>query len=258
MLLAYEKEVKMSSYDPASQKIPHEGLLNTRELGGMPCSEGTFPTGLFIRSGSPSFFRGDAVSYLKSIGVRTVIDLRAEPEIIRDGNPFMDDPSVKFYNIPLFVGDPSADTDPTMEFLRTHHLGDFYVIMLNELGDRIVRILNILRTHTDGYCLFHCAHGKDRTGVIAAILYLLAGAKRGDIVLNYKVSYDFAKSFLDPLIEKKSDDMKHTLRSDAINMEILLDYLEEHYEMDITKYLADNGMTDEEISGLRNRILRQQ
>ena len=248
----------MRSYDPASQKLPYEGLLNTRELGGMPCANGTFPNGLFIRSGSPSFFTDDAVSYLKSIGVRTIIDLRAEPEIIRDGNPFMNDPSVKFYNIPLFVGDPSADTDPTMEFLRTHHLGDFYVIMLNELGDRIVKILNILRTHTDGYCLFHCAHGKDRTGVIAAILYLLAGASREDIILNYKVSYDYAKSFLDQLIEKKSDDMKHTLRSDAINMEILLNYLQERYDLDITRYLSANGMSSEEIEGLRKRLISQQ
>lgn len=257
MLLAYEKEVNMNRYDPASQKIPHEGLLNTRELGGMPCATGTFPSGLFIRSGAPCFFGSDGVSYLKSMGVKTVIDLRAEPEILRDGNPFMDDPSVKFYNIPLFVGDPSADTDPTMEFLRTHHLGDFYVIMLNELGDRIVKILNILRTHTNGYCLFHCAHGKDRTGVIAAILYLLAGASREDIVLNYKVSYDYAKHFLDPLIAKKDDDMKHTLRSDAINMEILLDYLEREYSMDIGRYLLENGMTPDELEGLKIRLRPQ-
>ena len=248
----------MNNYDPASQKIPYEGLLNTRELGGMPLADGTvFPSGLFIRSGAPCFFTADGVDHLKSLGVKTVIDLRAEVEIERDGNPFKDDPSITFYNIPLFVGDPSADTDPTMEFLRTHHLGDFYVMMLNELGDRIVKILNILRTHTDGYCLFHCAHGKDRTGVIAALLYILAGAKREDIVLNYKVSYEYAKHFLDPLIAKKEDDMKHVLRSDAINMEILLDHLENEYSMDVSRYLLKSGMTSEELEGLRSRIRPQ-
>lgn len=248
----------MNNYDPASQKIPYEGLLNTRELGGMPLADGTvFPSGLFIRSGAPCFFTADGVDHLKSLGVKTVIDLRAEVEIERDGNPFKDDPSITFYNIPLFVGDPSADTDPTMEFLRTHHLGDFYVMMLNELGDRIVKILNILRTHTDGYCLFHCAHGKDRTGVIAALLYILAGAKREDIVLNYKVSYEYAKHFLDPLIAKKEDDMKHVLRSDAVNMEILLDHLENEYSMDVSRYLLKSGMTSEELEGLRSRIRPQ-
>ena len=147
--------------------------------------------------------------------------------------------------------------DPSLEFLRTHHLGDFYVMMLNELGDRVVKILNILRTHTDGYCLFHCAHGKDRTGVIAAILYILAGATREDIVLNYKVSYDYAKHFLDPLIAKKEDDMKHVLRSDAINMEILLDYLEKEYSMDVSRYLLKSGMTSKELEGLMSRIRQQ-
>ena len=248
----------MSSYDPASQKIPYNGLLNTRELGGMPLKDGSvFPAGLFIRSGAPCFFTADGASFLKSIGVKTVIDLRAPVEIERDGNPYKEDPSITFYNIPLFVGDPSADSDPTMEFLRTHHLGDFYVLMLNELGDRVVKILNILRTHTEGICLFHCAHGKDRTGVIAAILYILAGASREDIVLNYRVSYDYAKHFLDPLIAKKSDDMKHVLRSDAINMEILLDYLEKEYSMDVSRYLLKNGMTSEELEGLMCRIRQQ-
>ena len=248
----------MRSYDPASQKIPYNGLLNTRELGGMPLKDGSvFPAGLFIRSGAPCFFTADGASHLKSIGVKTVIDFRAPVEIERDGNPYKEDPSITFYNIPLFVGDPSADSDPTMEFLRTHHLGDFYVLMLNELGDRVVKILNILRTHTEGICLFHCAHGKDRTGVIAAILYILAGASREDIVLNYKVSYDYAKHFLDPLIAKKSDDMKHVLRSDAINMEILLDYLDKEYSMNIERYLLKNGMTSEELEGLMRRIRQQ-
>ena len=248
----------MNNYDPASQKIPYEGLLNTRELGGMPLADGSvFPSGLFIRSGGPCYFTAEGAAHIKSMGVKTVIDLRAPIEIERTGNPYKDDPSITFYNIPLFVGDPSADTDPTMEFLRTHHLGDFYVMMLNELGDRIVKILNILRTHTDGYCLFHCAHGKDRTGVIAALLYILAGATREDIVLNYKVSYDYAKHFLDPLIAKKEDDMKHVLRSDAINMEILLDYLEKEYSMDVSRYLLKSGMTSEELEGLMFRIRQQ-
>ncbi len=246
----------MSNYDPASQKIPYDGLLNTRELGGMPLSSGNiFPKGLYIRSGCPCFFTDEGIRHLRSMGVKTVIDLRSTIELERDGNPYKDDPSIDFYNIPLFVGDPAAETDPTMEFLRTHRLGDFYIIMLNELGDRVVKILNILRTHTDGICLFHCAHGKDRTGVIAAILYLIAGASREDIILNYKVSYDYAKDFLDPLIAKKPEDVKHTLRSDAENMVILLDHLDRNYNGDICKYLRDNGMTSEQISGLKERII---
>ncbi|MCQ2505178.1 MAG: tyrosine-protein phosphatase [Saccharofermentans sp.] len=245
----------MSNYNPESQRIIFEDLLNCRELGGMPVAGNRlFPNGLFLRSGCPYFSSPSALSHLKSYGVKTVIDLRSEAEASREVNPFEADKDVSYYNIPLFVGDPSLDQDPTMEFLRTHHLGDFYVIMLNELGDRIVKIMNILRTHTDGICLFHCAHGKDRTGVIAALLYLLAGASREDIILNYKVSYDYAKDFLDPLIANKDDDLKHTLRSDAVNMEICLDYIESEFASDAGRYLLNNGMTLQELEELKSRF----
>ena len=87
----------MRSYDPASQKIPYNGLLNTRELGGMPLKDGSvFPAGLFIRSGAPCFFTADGASHLKSIGVKTVIDFRAPVEIERDGNPYKEDPSITY------------------------------------------------------------------------------------------------------------------------------------------------------------------
>ena len=99
--------------------------------------------------------------------------------------------------------------------------------------------------------MFHCAHGKDRTGVITAILYLLAGATRENIILNYKVSYDYIRPKVDPRIAKAPDVMKHALRSDAYNMETFLDHIDKAYGGDITVYLRSAGMTDEEILALK-------
>ena len=246
----------MNKYDPEDTRLFTDVLVNCREIGGMPTSCGSaVKNGNFIRCCSPSLICRDAYLKLKEYGVKTVIDLRSEAERIRYGNPFENDKDVKFYNIPLFVGDPDADEDPTMDLLRTHKLGDFYVIMLNELGPNLVKVLRVLTDNDDGICMFHCAHGKDRTGVVAAILYMLAGASREDIVLNYKVSYEYAKTFLDPLIEEKEDNMKHTLRSDAENMVILLDYIDSRYGGDIRIYLKENGMTDEDITRLEKRLI---
>ena len=127
--------------------------------------------------------------------------------------------------------------------------------MLNELGPNIVKILKILEDDSNGLCLFHCAHGKDRTGVIAAILYMIAGVSREDIITSYKVSYEYASFFLDPLIAKKPDNMKHILRSDAENLVILLDYIDSRYGGDIRIYLKENGMTDEDITRLEKRLI---
>ena len=246
----------MSCYDPDSQRLFVKDLLNCRDLGGIVTSEGkTVNSNVFIRCGSPILLSDTAYMLLKDHGVRTVIDLRSEAELEQFGNPFRDDPDVTFHNIPLFVGDPGLDEDPTMVFLQTHKLGDFYVIMLNELGHNIVKILKILEDDSNGLCLFHCAHGKDRTGVIAAILYMIAGISREDIITSYKVSYEYASFFLDPLIAKKPDNMKHTLRSDTENMVILLDYIDSRYGGDIRIYLKENGMTDEDITRLEKRLI---
>lgn len=246
----------MSAYNPENQRLFFDNLINCRELGGMPLADNkTFRNGVALRSGSPSLASSKAIQLLKDYGVKTVIDLRSEAEVNNYGNPFKDDGVTNYYNIPLFLGDPDSNEDPTMIFLETHPMGDFYVMILEELALRIVEVLRVITNETDGLILFHCAHGKDRTGIIAALLYLLAGASTNDIILNYKVSYDYAKDFLDPLIAQRAENMRHTLRSDAINMEILLNYLDKNYDLDCSKYLIKNGMTPKEIEDLKSRII---
>ncbi len=243
------------SYDPDSQRLFTEDVLNLRELGGMPLNGGKdiFRNGLYLRSGSPNILTGRAHELLVGFNVRTVIDLRSESAVRRYGNPFKDDGVTEFLNIPLFVGDPDAEKDPTMDFLRTHHLGDFYVIMLEELGERICRVFDVLLDR-EGYVLFHCAHGKDRTGVIAALLYLIAGASRDDIIRNYEISYEYAKVFLDPLIEAKDPVMRHTLRSDRINMEILLSHIDKEYGGNIDRFFIKNGFGEDKLQALREKV----
>lgn len=246
----------MENYNPDSQLIELPGFMNLRDLGGMPLANGkTFQKNLFLRSGSPSDLKAEQLKTAKEYGIKNVIDLRSASELKRNGNPFQNDPDTNFYSVPLFLGDPDLKTDPTMEFLKTHHLGDFYVMVLEELGHEVVKVLRIL-LNCEGITLFHCAHGKDRTGVIAGLLYLIAGASEENIIYNYKVSYEYINWFLDPLIEKQIDELKHTLRSDEINMRILLKHIHDNYSGNISTYLEKNGMTEDEINRLYNKCVR--
>jgi len=231
----------MSSYDPHISLIEYDSLLNTRDMGGMPIEGGrVFPYKVFVRSGTLSEVTDDAVKYLKEYGISTVIDLRSSAELKKYGNMAMGDPEIDFHNISLFLGDPDKSKDPTMVFLRTHYLGDFYVQILEELSDYVIKVLEVL-ADCKGCALFHCAHGKDRTGIIAAIIYLLAGASREDIINNYAFSYENIKWFLDPLIETREECLKHTLRSDAVNMKIMLGHIDQNYNGDIREYLRRKG-----------------
>ena len=245
----------MNTYNPDTQLVKELALINCRELGGMPLSGGkTFRNGLFIRCGSPEWLNADEIQEVKDYGVKTVMDLRAPKEIEDGGNPYKDDPDVKFYNIPLFNGNPNDTKDATMDYIRTHTLGDYYVIIAEEMADSLVKILRIL-LNSESVTMFHCAHGKDRTGVVAALLYLICGASREDIVLNYKVSYDYLKDFLEPFMRKMPDDLKHCLRSDAHNMETFLDYIDSKWDGDVTAFLCANGLSQDEIEAIRQKCI---
>ena len=238
-------------YNPASQLIKELALINCRELGGMPLAGGkTFREGLFIRCGSPEWLKGSEIQEVKDYGIKNVLDFRATEELKTGINPFAQDPDVNFYNIPLFSGNPNDTKDAAMEYIRTHTLGDYYVIIAEEMGDRLANIMRIL-LNAEGLTIFHCAHGKDRTGVVAALLYLICGASREDIVNNYKVSYEYLKDFLAPFIAKLPDDMKHCLRSDAHNMETFISYIDSRWNGDAAKLLCANGFTMEEVEALK-------
>lgn len=246
----------MADYDVNSQLIPFDGLFNSRDLGKMPLKDGkVFPEKFVIRCDSPSNLTPDQCEKIKAYGVNRVIDLRSSLEVEHDGNPFKDMPGVDFYNIPLFIGDPNKVDNPTISFLRTHKLGDFYVWVLEELGDKICEVLRRISENKDGITLYHCAHGKDRTGIISAFLYLLAGASREHIIENYRCSYHFMKPILDPIIANIEPGLKHILGSDQENMEILLDYIDSKYDGKIENYLLEQGMTSDEIKELRSRMI---
>lgn len=245
----------MYTYNPDSQLVRDLALINCRELGGMPLTDGkTFRNGLFIRCGSPEWLKSNEVQEVKDYGVKTVIDLRAPEELAETGNPYQNDPDVKFYNIPLYNGNPNDTKDATLDYIRTHTLGDYYVIIAEQMGDKLVQIMRIL-LNSDSIVLFHCAHGKDRTGVVASLLYLICGASRENIILNYKVSYEYLEDFLAPFMAKMPDDLKHCLRSDAHNMETFLNYIDSKWDGDVTKLLCANGLTMDEIEAIRAKCI---
>lgn len=249
------RRINVANYNPDTQLIKELALINCRELGGMPLAGGkTFRSGIFIRCGSPEWLNDKQVQEVKDYGIKNVIDLRAPEEIKEGGNPFRSDPDVKFYNVPLFNGNPNDTKDASLEFIRTHTLGDYYVIIAEEMGDKLAQIMRTL-VNSEGITMFHCAHGKDRTGVVAALLYLICGASREDIINNYQVSYVYLKDFLDPMIRKLPDDMKHILRSDAGNMVTFLDYIDSKWNGDVSKLLMANGLKQEEIEAIKAKCI---
>ena len=130
-----------------------------------------------------------------------------------------------------------------------------YIWLLENSRPYFAEVLRTILQEKDGAVLFHCAHGKDRTGMIAAIFYLLCGVRKEDIIENYAVSYDLIQELVAPLIADTEPHVHHIYRSDASNMEMLLNYLDEKYQGDIRVYLQTAGLSVKEIEALRSRLL---
>ena len=234
--------------------LPH--LFNARDLGGMPCADGRKTSaGRLVRSDALDHLTPDETDCLYNYPIRTIIDLRSEAEAQIHPDKVASDPRFHYYNIPLLRINADDIGEGFIQDVISSSLGAMYIWLLENSRPYFAEVLRTILQETDGAVLFHCAHGKDRTGMIAAIFYLLCGVSREDIIKNYAVSYDLITELVAPLIADTEPHVHHIYRSDASNMEMLLDYLDEKYQGDIRVYLQTVGLTEKEIEALKTRLL---
>lgn len=231
-------------------------LYNARDLGGLRTAFGKRTAfRCFVRSDEPSMLSEDDLEALLLYPIRTVIDLRSQEEIDRRGTPFMNHPAILYRNISLFESDPEGEDDPTVQVALRHTLGELYIYLLETRKNQLAEVFRQILDAPEGAILFHCTHGKDRTGIIAALLLSLVQVSRSDIVNNYSVTYDYIRVLVDPKLALMPLKAHHILKSDAANMEIFLDFLDKNYQGQAAVYLRTIGFSDSEINTLRSRLL---
>ncbi len=159
-------------------------LLNFREVGGTPCADGRrVRRGRLFRSATPDFATPTDLLFVERLGIRTVLDLRTEPE--RRESPLR---NLQVHSIPILtqVWDPgsiAASTLPPERFLA-----DRYVEMCELGAERIAECFNLLANSAASPALVHCTAGKDRTGVLVALLLATFGVDSRTIAEDYALS----------------------------------------------------------------------
>ena len=171
-----------------------EGARNCRDLGGYPAAGNRrVRPGALYRSDRLSTLTDDDLDELGSRGIRTVVDLRAGPEIERDRSLLW--PGV-ISHISLPVGD-TVDGDISMVEqifegrLRSVSEGDMaelYLKMIGEYGERFAQLVAIAADVDHLPMLFHCTAGKDRSGIASALLLEALGVDRETVLDDYCLS----------------------------------------------------------------------
>ena len=277
-------------FDEAFELIRHnrikmKSVENVRWLTGLSTNDGRkIKEGLLIRSGDLNHLTDDEAGYLKNtLGLTLVIDLRTPMEVAKAPNKII--PGVRYENIPL---------TQNINTSRMDYLTQRYVQSLTEIGrawytEQYARIDEVIRMYrnisrdarsldaihrifrllieTSGTILFHCTSGKDRTGIIAALILFALGCDKKDIVSDYNASavtfFSRAENIKDDLGDRRNDgeNLKRGLQTSiSVVPEVLtsgLFYIEDNYPSYNSFLLEATGCSSGELELLRNKFLKR-
>lgn len=245
-------------------ELPLSTPVNLRDLGGIPIEGGTLRTGLAIRTDDLATVTPEYAAELVAGGLTAIVDLRSPDEVQVTGRGPLGDYAVAYHHLP-FMGSIQAPAGDAPEL--THEvMGEMYIGMVEQAAPLIVTALTVI-AHSTGATAFHCAAGRDRTGVLAASLLLVLGAGDDAIVADYAstgpnmpaimartrtaMSAVFAKLGLDPdVFDGKG------LEDDGmeVSMRLLLARLREQHG-DPLAPLRAAGLDDDTVARLRARAL---
>jgi protein-tyrosine phosphatase len=230
-----------------------EGLVNLRDLGGLPLSRGGETRfGRLLRSDSPHHLDDEGARALAHAGVSTVIDLRTASERADRPNLLVSVANMECVVAPIFEDDhefPAGLTTAT----------DVYCWWLRDLGTGIRAALAGIADARSAPILVHCHAGKDRTGVVVALVLLLAGVETDAIADDYALSgvqlADMLARDRVTAVERGMDAVRaerlFTVRREA--MVETLDRIEADHGGAAT-YLARLGMDEARIQRLRDLL----
>jgi protein-tyrosine phosphatase len=242
-----------------TRHVELSGCCNFRDLGGYPTTDGrvTAWRRLFRADGLSDLTDGD-LETLDGLGVRTVVDLRTDTEAQTRGRFPAHVAHVAYHHLPLTETLPGEETAP--EWHDATFVAARYRAMLADGTDSVVRAVRLLAEGANLPAVFHCSVGKDRTGVLAAVVLGFLGVADEVIVEDYALSGEAMVRVLERL-EREFPDAKEIidkyrpviLSVDPASMQGLLDGVRaEHGSFD---GLAAALGVDREVSALRALLL---
>lgn len=239
-----------------------DGCVNVRDLGGLPTADGRQTRiGLIVRADDIGALSPVGWQALRDYGVRTAVDLRFPQE--RSPRPDYAT-GIGIREIPLFGRiDRAASARIDALVLAAQDAAEalqvLYVDALETHATRIAEATGAVAAGLDdGAVLVHCAIGKDRTGIVSALVLRLAGVSVDDVADDYALSHDNVAPLVSEWIAEAADPDQELFRSrmcaaPRAGMRGMLEVLEERYG-GAEAYLVEAGTDRSAIEGIRRRL----
>ena len=237
-----------------TRHLPIKGTYNVRDLGGYATSSGQTQWRRLLRADALHRLDDEGVEAMLASGVTTVIDLRHGDELTHQPNPFNGHAAVVYHNVSLLDGlAPSLMGEGDL-------LLELYKLALVQRQLALAQVLRIIADAPAGAVLFHCTAGKDRTGIVAALLLGVAGVEAGLIVEDYALTADLIVPIVADItagaVSRGADpaSFQRLLASEPATMVATLAFIEAEFGS-IAAYVERIGLDHDTIERLRNRLL---
>ncbi|KLJ12712.1 hypothetical protein EMPG_12292 [Blastomyces silverae] len=240
------------------------GLFNFRDLSHPHATVTPLKKNYIFRTGMLTFLEEEGKAKLTTgLGVKKIFDLRGAPERVRFPSPEIE--GVQFHWLPTaqdtvrFSWADYAVDDPTTTMLK------MYQNILVTHAPIYRAVFEHIRDFPDQPFFFHCTAGKDRTGVLSALILRIAGYSSDTIVHDYvltRVGFEpVRESLYNELISKKDRDEVTTrgiLVAGGILYETMVQFLgfmAEEFENGAEGYLRSKlGFSGTDIDTIRGNL----
>ncbi|HXA32369.1 MAG TPA: tyrosine-protein phosphatase [Acidimicrobiales bacterium] len=252
--------VTPSENELLERRIPITGTWNVRHVGGYVTTDGrTTKPYTLIRGDALHGLDDDGRAHLRSLSVRTVIDLRRDTE--RETHPdLLDDVGARVINLPLFEADRGAGATGDLELT----LDGIYRMLVEDRGPAIAAVIRELAAPGALPAVVHCSVGKDRTGVIIALVLSVVGVPDEVIALDFAATglflTDERRALMVAMIASygmEESQAAQLMSSDPVLItEVLASVRRLHGSVE--SYLVAHGVPLEDIDALRRELLEAQ
>jgi protein-tyrosine phosphatase len=226
-------------------------LLNARDLGGYPTVDGARTRWRsLLRTDDLAQLTAEGIRALADYGIETVVDLRWPEEIKISPSPIPRDlKHVRYEQVSLLKPTAEAWCELTQDCTKEQ----FKCAVLEHTRQELREVLQIIAEASPGPLLFHCVAGKDRTGLIAALMLAIADVVPDEIARDYAASTDNLRdSYLQRFASTDPKEVLEAVRCPEEGVHNMLDYLND--QGGVRAYLACIGISPAQLERLRTRL----
>lgn len=231
--------------EQTERRLLWDACYNVRDLGGVPTKDKKQTRWrAFVRADNLARLSPHGKKALIAYGVKTIIDLRSEYELGMDPPVFASLPGQTGF--PQHINLPILDESDRagIEIInQTPALTEMYSIIIDRYQENIARVMKSFATATNGTILFHCHSGRDRTGIIAAMLLSLVGVDYPAIAKDYASSSVYIQPAFEKPLSEQPEIMLHFLA-----------YLDTQYG-GTRAYLLKSGVSESELTCIHRHLL---